>query len=175
MSNFIKLAVVACTLLLSACSTSIDDYKNTTPELNFKDFFSGELAAYGIVQDYSGEVTRRFSVDMQATWQGNTLTLDEQFYYADGEQSERIWTIELNADNSITGTAGDVIGQATGQIQGNALYWQYTLEIPYDGDTLQVNLDDWMYLVTPTRLINRTAIDKFGFEVGEITLVIEKR
>jgi len=29
-------------------------------------------------------------------------------------------------------------------------------------------------LVTQSRLINRTAIDKFGIEVGEVTLVIEK-
>lgn len=52
--------------------------------------------------------------------------------------------------------------------------WNYNVEIPYDGSTLEVNFDDWMYLVTNTRLINRTSIVKFGVEVGEVTLVIEK-
>ena len=57
---------------------------------------------------------------------------------------------------------------------GEKFHWNYNVEIPYDGSTLEVNFDDWMYLVTNTRLINRTSIVKFGVEVGEVTLVIEK-
>ena len=162
-------------LLLSACSSSIDDYKGTEPYFDFKTFFSGELVAYGVVQDYSGMVTRRFKVDMQASWQGNQGTIDEQFYYQDGETDERVWNITLGENGTLTGTANDVVGVAEGVTRGSAFNWKYTLEIPYDGDTMEVDLDDWMYLVTETRLINRTSIDKLGLEVGEITLIIEKR
>lgn len=161
--------------MLTACSASIEDYEGTEPKFDFKQFFSGELVAYGIVQDYSGEVTRRFRVDMQASWQGNKGVIDEQFYYQDGEQDTRVWRIELGENGTLTGTANDVVGTAQGVTRGSAFNWKYTLEIPYDGDTMTVDLDDWMYLVTESRLINRTAIDKLGLEVGEITLVIEKR
>ncbi|WP_105264606.1 DUF3833 domain-containing protein [Pseudoalteromonas sp. T1lg76] len=166
-------------ILLVSCSVSIEDYEGTEPQFDFKRFFNGELVAYGIVQDYSGMVTRRFKVDMQGSWDGNKGILDEQFYYLggeqDGEQSTRVWYLELGENGKVFGRADDVVGQAEGKVVGNALHWQYSLRIPYGDDTITVALDDWMFLVTETRLINRTAIDKFGVEVGEITLVIEKR
>jgi hypothetical protein len=37
-----------------------------------------------------------------------------------------------------------------------------------------VSLDDWLYLVDERHLLNRTTLTKFGFRVGELTLVIEK-
>ncbi|MGB2517319.1 MAG: DUF3833 family protein, partial [Pseudomonadales bacterium] len=36
------------------------------------------------------------------------------------------------------------------------------------------NLDDWMYQLNDSRIINRTIMTKWGFKVGEITLIIEK-
>ncbi|MFY8274805.1 DUF3833 domain-containing protein [Pseudoalteromonas sp. SSDWG2] len=169
-----KFLLGALVYLLVGCSASIDDYEGSEPNFDFKRFFNGDLVAYGVVQDYTGMVTRRFKVDMQASWQGDNGIIDEQFYYQDGETDERVWKIALGEDGTLTGTANDVIGVAKGETKGGAFHWQYTLAIPHDGDTLEVNLDDWMFLVTETRLINRTTIDKLGIEVGEITLVIEK-
>lgn len=63
---------------------------------------------------------------------------------------------------------------AKGKSNGSVFHWNYDVEIPYKESTLSVNFDDWMYLVTQSRLINRTSIVKFGIEVGEVTLVIEK-
>ncbi len=154
------LFIFAMVLLITSCSApDVDYYQGTEPKFDFKQFFSGELKAYGVVQDHKGELTRKLVVDMQASWNGNQGVIDEQFVYDDG---------------SITGTASDVIGEAKGESNGSVFHWTYSVELPYDGSTLVVNFDDWMYLVTESRLINRTAIDKFGFEVGEVTLVIEK-
>jgi hypothetical protein len=36
-------------------------------------------------------------------------------------------------------------------------------------------MDDWMYLITPDTLINETSMTKWGFNVGEIVLVIQKQ
>lgn len=163
-----------CTILTSCVAPDVDHYKATGPELDFKQFFNGKLKAYGVVQDYKGEVTRKMVVDMHAHWDGNQGVIEEDFVYDDGEKQRRVWKINLNDDNTLTGTASDVIGIAKGKSNGSVFHWQYTLALPYDGDTIEVNLDDWMYLVTQSRLINRTAIDKFGIEVGEVTLVIEK-
>lgn len=162
-------------LLITSCSApDVDYYQGTDPEFDFKQFFSGELKAYGVVQDHKGELTRKMVVDMQASWQGNKGTIEEDFVYDDGETQRRVWHIILNNDGTLTGTADDVVGTATGASSGSVFHWQYSLELPYDDTTIVVNLDDWMYLVTQSRLINRTAIDKLGVEVGEVTLVIEK-
>jgi len=163
-----------CFLLVSCVAPDVEHYQGSNPEFNFKQFFNGKLKAYGVVQDYSGELTRKMVVDMNASWDGNQGVIEEDFVYDDGETQRRVWKITLNDDNTLTGTASDVIGIAKGSSNGSVFHWQYTLELPYQDDSIEVNLDDWMYLVTQSRLINRTAIDKFGIEVGEVTLVIEK-
>jgi hypothetical protein len=175
MKRITTLFLLSCTFLLSSCAApDVEYYQGSQPEFNFKHFFSGKLKAYGVVQDYKGELTRKMVVDMNASWDGNNGVIEEDFVYDDGETQRRVWNITLNADNTLTGTAGDVIGLAKGKSNGSVFHWQYTLKLPYGDDTIEVNLDDWMYLVTQSRLINRTAIDKFGIEVGEVTLVIEK-
>lgn len=162
-------------ILINACSSvDISDYENTRPQLDLKTFFQGKLKVYGMVQDFSGKMTRRFSADIDASWDGDKGVLDEVFLFDDGERQTRIWTLNALGDGRYSGTAGDVIGEAYGIARGAAFRWQYTLEIPYDGDTLEVDLDDWLYLISEDRLINRTSIKKFGLEVGQITLIIER-
>lgn len=163
------------TLLLTACSSGIEDYRGETPELKLEAFFNGELVAYGVVQDYSGKVIQRFRVDMVGTWDGNEGVLDEQFYYADGSEQERIWYLTKTGPNSYEGRASDVEGVAKGEVVGNALTWEYVLVIEMDGEPFSVTLDDWMYLVDSDNMINRTKMYKYGLPVGELTLYIGKR
>ena len=70
--------------------------------------------------------------------------------------------------------ADDVIGTATGQAHGFAFNWHYTLAVKVDGEIWNIDLNDWIYQLNETRLINRTEMTKWGFKVGEITLIIEK-
>ena len=162
------------TLTMGCSSIDVVDYENTSPKLDLKTFFNGKLKVYGMVQDMSGRMTRRFTADIDASWNGNTGILDEVFYFDDGEQQTRIWTLQDLGNGNYTGTAGDVVGEASGSARGAVFHWRYTLTIPYDGDTLDVKLDDWLYLIADDRLLNRTSINKFGLQVGEITLMIEK-
>lgn len=175
LSLFKKMSWLVIGLLLMSCSApDVDYYQGSQPQFNFKRFFDGQLKAYGVVQDYKGELTRKLVVDMDARWDGDQGVIEEDFVYDDGEEQKRIWNIELKPDGSIEGRASDVIDIATGSSNGSVFHWQYDVELPYKEDTLETHFDDWMYLVTPDRLINRTSISKFGVEVGQVTLVIEK-
>jgi len=160
---------------LVACSTHIEDYQGEQPQLKLEQFFNGELVAYGMVQDYSGKVIQRFTADLQGSWNGNQGVLDEQFYYADGTTQERIWRITKTAENTYEGRADDVADVAVGTTAGNVLNWSYTLIIQRDGEPFEVQLDDWLYLVDEDNMINRTAMYKYGIEVGQITLYIGKK
>jgi hypothetical protein len=170
----VSLVLLLSLFLISCSAPNVEHYQDSSPEFDFKRFFTGNLKAYGVVQDYKGELTRKLVVDMHASWDGNQGVIEEDFVYDDGQTQRRVWNITLNDDKTLTGTAADVIGVAKGQSSGSVFHWGYAVELPYDGSTLTVNFDDWMYLITDTRLINRTAIVKFGVEVGEVTLVIEK-
>ncbi len=167
--------LLLCSLLIGCGSANLSEHTGTTPELKLEQFFDGDLIAYGMVLDRSGNLLRRFEADLVAEWQGDRGEIKEWFRFADGERSTRIWKLTKTGDNTYTGTAGDVIGEAYGETQGSALYWQYTLEIKVDGSMYEVTLDDWMFLMDDQRLFNKTEMSKFGFKVGELVLFIEKR
>jgi len=61
------------------------------------------------------------------------------------------------------------------RVSGNALFLDYVLRIPYDGDTIDLRIDDRMYQVSDKVLLNESIMTKVGFDVGEITLVIIKQ
>ncbi|WP_427901668.1 DUF3833 domain-containing protein [Marinobacter caseinilyticus] len=163
-------------LVLAGCAgSSLDDYQDRSPTLVPEQFFSGELSAQGIVKDISGEVIRTFDADIVASWNDQGVgTLREQFRFDDGETQSRMWTLTPNEDG-YRATAGDVVEAGQMRWQGNAIHMNYVLRLAYGDGTLDVRMDDWMYLVTPDTLINQTTMSKWGIEVGELVLVIQKR
>ena len=112
---------------------------------------------------------------IHCSWQGDTGTLDEDFSYSDGTKQKRVWTLKKMADGKYIGTADDVVGEANGQVGGNALNWKYVLALPVDGKVYNVNFDDWMYLMDDQVMLNRAVMSKFGFRLGEVTLSFHKR
>ena len=109
----------------------------------------------------------------------------------------------LDMRQYFNGTAADVLGQAAGEEKGNAFRWGYTLKLPVDGPgdagppqgasapsggsvvreatsvgarrTVDVQFDDWMYLMNDKVLLNKAEMSKFGFKLGEVTLSFVKR
>ncbi|CAN8140299.1 hypothetical protein THIOSC15_2120024 [uncultured Thiomicrorhabdus sp.] len=120
-------------------------------------------------------VLRRFTVEMTGTVKGNQLVLDEHFIYDDGEKQRRVWTITDLGQGNYRGQADDVIGTAQGRSAGNALQWQYVLDLPYKDSTIAVNFNDWMWLQSEQTMFNRAKVSKFGFTVGEVTLFFSKQ
>ncbi|MDD9210330.1 DUF3833 domain-containing protein [Aeromonas dhakensis] len=163
-------------LLLAGCGSSLEDYRGRGPEWDLARFFDGKLTAHGLVTDRSGEVTSRFRVEIRGRWQGDKGELFEQFYFDDGRQQTRTWFLSKGADGHWRGTAADVVGEAVGKTAGFALNWRYQLDLALsDGSVVRVSFDDWMYLLDQDRLINRAAISKFGIQLGEVILYIERQ
>lgn len=169
-------AALAAPIALQGCaSQKTADYADEKPALDLRDYFNGTLDAWGIFQDRSGKVVRRFSVLMVCQWQGDAGTLDERFQYSDGTTEQRIWHLQHHANGHYTGTAADVIGDATGETRGNAFHWNYTLRLPVGDTTYEVQLDDWMYLIDNRVMLNRARMSKLGFHLGDLTLSFTKR
>jgi hypothetical protein len=169
-----RIATLCALLLLSACSVNIHDYEATVPRLDLRSFLQGDLRAYGMLQDRSGRMTRRFTATLQGNWEGENGTLVEHFVFDDGEEQDRTWKLQHLGNGRYSGTAGDVVGTAEGDIAGSVFQWNYKLEVPWQQDSIVVTLDDWLYLLDERHLINKTRLTKFGFRVGELTLLIEK-
>lgn len=177
--SLIKLGIglgLSVTLLTSGCATqNIQTYQNATPTLDMHQFFSGQINGYGMFQGRNGEVKKRFVVDIDATHEGDdVIVLDEKFAWADGTKSQRIWRLTRQADGQWTGTAGDVIGEASGEVVGNAFHWQYVLDLPVNDKNYKVNFDDWMYLISEDVMLNRAVMSKFGVKLGSVTLSMQR-
>ena len=161
--------------LLAGCATpGVDTYRAEKPVLDVKQYFSGTVDGWGMVQDRSGKQLRRFHVVIVCTWNGDTGTLDETFEWSDGRREKRVWSIVKSGDR-YTGTAGDVVGSAAGEAAGNALRWVYVLKLPAEQGGHEVDVDDWMYLVDQDTLLNRSTINKFGIRFADITIAFRKR
>lgn len=169
-------SLVLLSLTLMACgSITVQEYADSKPALVPEEFFDGQLTAHGVIKDRSGKVIRTFNADIKAYWKDGIGTLEEDFVFDDGELDRRVWTLTPDGSGRYLGTAGDVVGEGVVTVAGNSMFLDYVLRIPWGDGTLDLRIDDRMYLVNPNVLINESAMKKFGLQVGQILLVIEKR
>lgn len=162
-------------LWLVACSSvQVEDYAEREPVLDVEQFFRGDLTAHGVVKDRGGRVIRSFVATIDASWEGDTGTLDEHFVFDDGERQRRVWVLERQAPGRYSATAGDVTGIAILEQAGNSMFLEYVLQVPYREDVIDVTVDDRMYLVSPDVLLNESNLYKFGLRVGSLLLVITR-
>ena len=169
------LAVLAVAFLTSCGSVSVNEYAADKPPLDLREYFNGKVDGWGTIQDRSGKVTKRMYVEMTCTWVGDVGTFDERFTYSDGTKETRVWTVRKNG-NRYTGTAHDVVGEAKGEAAGNALRCQYVLDAKRDGGgTIELDMDDWMWLLDAKTMMNRTGFSKFGVKFGEVSFFFRKR
>lgn len=168
-------STVMTTGLVGCASPNVADYASEKPALDLQNYFQGVVDAWGIFTDRSGKVVKRFTVEMRCQWQDGQGVLDEDFLYADGSKEKRIWTLTHLGNGQYQGTAGDVVGLATGQVKGNAFHWQYTLALPVNGSMLHVQMDDWMYLMNDQVMLNKARMSKLGVHLGDVTLAFTRR
>ncbi len=174
-AQLLRTGTLASILALGACSSAeVNSYRDLQPALDLRQFFNGEVQAWGQFQDRSGKVVKRFKVRLVGSWQGHDGVIQEYFRYDDGSTSERTWYLSDLGDGHYSGRAADIVGKASGEAAGPALHWRYTLRQPANGHVYEVNMNDWMFLQDDHTLINRTEMSKWGFHLGDITLFFRK-
>jgi hypothetical protein len=163
-------------LLTSSCTNKMDieKFKENKPKFSLENYFEGKTEAWGMFHDRFGNLKRTFKVDITGTLKSDTLTLDEKFLYDDGEQDSRVWTIKILGNNQYSGTASDVVGEAKGIASGNALNWQYRLNLKVGDSTILVDFDDWMFLQDRNILMNRAEVKKWGLNIGVVSITFLK-
>lgn len=162
-------------ILAVACGgMKVEQFEEAKREFVLEEYFLGKTRAWGVVHDRNGKLRRQFTVDIVGEKQGDELVLTEDFLYADGETDQRIWRITKLNEHQYEGRAADVIGVAKGESYGNALHWNYYLDLKLDDDTLKVHFDDWMYLQPDDVLINRAVMSKWGVELAEVVIFFRR-
>ena len=169
------ISLIILLFLITSCSNNSamkpEDFKNKEPRLIIEEYLSGNVKAWGVLQNWSGKVTRQFSADLNGTWDGKQLILKEKFNWDDGEVQDREWTINKIDEHNYEGTAGDVVGKAIGYSYGPAFKFEYVLLVPVKGKELKITFDDWIFKQDDRVAINRATMTKFGFKVAELSLI----
>lgn len=173
----LRLIFVLVFTMLAACTgkPALDDAKLSGRQLNLEEFFDGPVLAYGQFQDVFGTVRRRFEVEINGTWDGQTLTLVEDFVYEDQSTEQRVWTLQKTGPDTWRGTAPGVIGVATGEERGDTFNWKYQIDLPVPDGTLRVTFDDWMWLLDDNRVLNRAYMKRAGVDIGDVIITFEKQ
>ena len=172
-----KIITIFILIFLTGCSGNNmkpTDFKDQKPRLIIEEYLSGNVKAWGILQNRSGKVTRQFSADLNGNWDGKQLILDERFVWNDGEIQKRQWKINKIDNHNYEGTAGDVVGTAKGYSYGPAFKFEYVLLVPVKGREMKITFDDWIFMQDERVAINRATMTKFGFKVAELTVMFVK-
>ena len=171
-----KLLYLFLIIFLTGCANQMKptDFKNQKPRLIIEDYLSGDVKAWGILQNRSGKVTRQFSADLKGKWDGKNLILDEKFKWSDGEIQTRKWKIKKIDEHNYEGTAEDVAGIAKGYSYGPAFKFEYVLLVPVKGKEIKIKFDDWIFKQDDRVAINRAVMSKFGIKVAELTVMFVK-
>ena len=164
--------------LITSCSNNSamkpEDFKNKEPRLIIEEYLTGNVKAWGVLQNRSGKVTRQFSATLNGKWDGTQLVLDETFNWDDGEIQDRQWKINKIDEHNYEGTAGDVVGKAKGFSYGPAFKFEYVLLVPVKGKEMKITFDDWIFMQDEKVAINRAKMTKFGIRVADLTVVFVK-
>jgi len=141
------------------------------PPLVLESSFAGQTEGDGtFVNSWTG-AERRFRVAIAGTWDGTTLTLVEDFDFADGEKDRKSWRLRRTGPGEFTGTREAVIGEACAWTDGRVVRLRYTARV--EGWALK--FDDVLALRTDGSLLNRAVAGKGGIRVGRVELVLRRR
>ena len=172
------ISLIILLFLITNCSNNSamkpEDFKNKEPRLIIEEYLTGNVKAWGVLQNRSGKVTRQFSATLNGKWDGTQLILDETFNWDDGEIQNRQWKINKIDEHNYEGTAGDVVGKAKGFSYGPAFKFEYVLLVPVKGKNIKITFDDWIFKQDEKIAINRATMSKFGFKVAELTVFFVK-
>jgi hypothetical protein len=151
------------------------EFEGKKPRFILEEFFSGKLKAQGMFFDRKNKVRRTFILALEGkpSADGN-FVLSEDLRYDNGETLHRDYLIVRKDEHHYEATADGIVGKALIESYGNVLRWSYKLETPVKDKIYVLTFDDWMYLQEDGVMINRALAYKFGIQVGELVMVVNK-
>ena len=163
------------TLVLASCGRALPPvFRGPGVPLVLEDYFTGKTRADGVFIDFFGNVGDSFVVDVEGTWDGRVLTLDEDFTYADGRKQRRVWRITKTGPSTYVGRADDVIGEALGRVDGSTLTWTYDVDLDLGNRTQRVTFDDVLFLRDERTLLNQADVKVGPIAIGMVTINFTK-
>lgn len=175
-SLFSRLVLAATSMIvLTACATRlpIPEPAISGPFV-IEEVLLGKTVGQGSITTITG-VDRSFTARLDGSWDGQTLTLVEDFIYDDGEIDQKTWRLKKLPNGEYEGTREDVVGTARGFQVENGFRLEYLIDLPTGpGKTTRVGFKDILVLNEAGDVLNEARVGYRGFRVGRVSLVIDR-
>ena len=148
--------------------------RNEATHFDLLTYFEGKTLASGVFEGRSGDVKRRFTVEMMGRADGSTLVLEEQFDFDDGERQQRIWTLTRGNGQSFTGTSADSVSEAHGGFEQGRAYMRSSLRLKVGSRQVAMRFDDVFYDAGGGAVVNRSTVSKWGITLGQVIILFRK-
>ena len=143
-------------------------------DFTLEGYFTGVTRAAGSFSAING-VKRTFDVRLKGRFNGQLLTLVEDFVYADGEKARKTWRFSKKGAGLYTGTREDVVGMTTVRISGDTAKFTYLVDLDEGPGTNIVRFYDTMTLSADGKTIkNRALVTKYGLPVARVKVDFDR-
>ena len=172
---FMMLALLVFPLALAGCATAPQLQATETPAtpLVLENALAGRTQGYGTVATLFGDKTR-FAVTIAGRWDGDMLTLVEDFRYEDGKTERKTWYLSRIATGQYRGTREDVIGTAAVRQDGNSVRLDYEVMLDTALGRIRTRFRDIMFLERNGTIRNRATVSKFGLNLATVDITLTK-
>ena len=154
------LIATACLLpLIASCATRppLPEEAASGPFV-IENVLAGETLGRGKITTITG-VDRAFIATLNGTWDGETLTLVEDFVFDDGEIDQKTWRLTKLENGEYSGTREDVVGTARGFQVENGFRLEYLIDLPTgEGKSRRVKFRDILVLDESGDVLNDATI-----------------
>lgn len=145
------------------------------PAFTLEGFFVGKTVGKGAFTSAIAGVNRPLTVITNGRWDGKTLVLREDFFFADGEKDVKTWRFTKTAPSVYEGTREDVIGKADIRQVGNTVQLRYSADVrSKDGSVTRLDFADTIAPIDRKSVLNKATVSKFGVPIGDITITFTR-
>ncbi len=119
---------------------------------------------------------REFVAYVDGSWDGEKMTLVEDFEYADGVKERKTWVLTKLENGEFSGTREDVVGTARGYQDGKAFRLEYTMALPdEDGNPgRKMKFLDVLANQADGGISNKAIVGIWGFRVATVDLTFAR-
>ncbi|NOT41794.1 MAG: DUF3833 family protein [Alphaproteobacteria bacterium] len=159
--------------VLAGCASMPDIPKPPPPKkLVLEQALTGRLLAEGaFVNSLTGGETR-LNVLIDGTWEGQVLTLVEDFTYDGGLTERKTWRLTKTAEGIYSGTREDVIGAADVRQDGDGVRLDYRVTLDTGLGPIAVRFQDLLTLNADGSVENAAVVSKWGLKIGRVHLTM---
>lgn len=175
MHLFKRLFWILPALMIAGCAMQPPVPDNVGEDFVLERDLVGKTIATGSFSAIDG-THREFIVYIDGTWDGEALTLVEDFEYSDGEKERKTWVFTKLPNGEFSGIREDVVGTARGFQDGKAFRLEYIMALPNEDGTpgREMKFRDVLVNDTSGTIINNATVGLWGFRVATVNLRIQK-